>query len=477
MFKLLEKWLVLYVLVFIAGFTVLGIGLSIAFKDFFYKQQQNTMLNSAMKIENAILDAYDGKDYFNDEFILRFNLMDAYADSSILVLDKNNIIRCVSDNVDEKYVSKKYKINVPIEKVPKRETNYGWASSDFSGMFDGTKYSIIYNMHTYDDNIGTIIVGHDRGEINKSLAQGCVVILMFVLVANMIGFFLLRVFISKALSPIREMSNVTAEIAAGNLKKRIKVGEENDEVSILARNLNAMADSLEDQEQKRQEFLSSISHDLRSPLTSIMGYLQAISDGVIPEEKIPRYLNIIYSETERLNKLSNAILDLSRSKLSGSKLKYQIFNINELLETVGSNLKVKALDKNIKIEYDIQQDYIEVYADYDKIQRVIYNLLDNAIKFTHNNGKIVLKTKTLNNKAYISVIDNGIGMKKEEQARIFDRLYKADSSRGMDKTGTGLGLSIVKEFIISHNEEITVKSEYGKGSEFTFTLKTPTKAV
>ena len=244
-----------------------------------------------------------------------------------------------------------------------------------------------------------------------------------------------------------------------------------DEISILARNLNSMADSLEDQEQKRHEFISNISHDLRSPLTSIMGYLQAIIDGVIPEDKISKYLNIIYSETERLNKMSNTILDLSKNKLNGTKLKYSNFNINELLEFVAASLKVKAFDKKISIDFENISNPVIVCADYEKIQRVVYNLLDNAIKFTNKNGKITLKIEEKNDKAYISIIDNGIGMKEDEQTRVFDRLYKADSSRGMDKTGSELGLSIVKEFIKAHNEEIFVKSKIGKGSTFTFTLK------
>lgn len=331
--------------------------------------------------------------------------------------------------------------------------------------------NIVYNIIISNKKIGTIILGCDRGSINQTLLQECIVILIFVLVINIVGFFFLRIFIDRALSPIREMSTVTAEIAAGNFSKRIEIGNRMDEISILARNLNSMADSLEDQEQKRHEFISSISHDLRSPLTSIMGYLQAIIDGVIPEDKLPKYLNIIYSETERLNKMSNTILDLSKNKLNGAKLKYSSFNINELLELVASTLKVKAFDKNISIVFENTNTPVMVYADYEKIQRVIYNLLDNAIKFTNKNGKIILKTEELEQKAYISIIDNGIGMKEDEQARIFDRLYKADSSRGMDKTGSGLGLSIVKEFIKAHNEEIFVKSTLGKGSTFTFTLK------
>lgn len=471
MFKLLEKWLVVYILVFTAGFSVLGIGLSFAFKDFFYKHQQNIILNNAIRIENVLLDSYDGKNYFNNNFKTKFSLIDAYEDSSILVLDTNNIIQCVSQNVDNKFIGQKYTSAIPDTKSMKKTDNYKWITSDFSNTFDGAKYSIVYNIIISNKKIGTIILGCDRGSINQTLLQECIVILIFVLVINIVGFFFLRIFIDRALSPIREMSTVTAEIAAGNFSKRIEIGNRMDEISILARNLNSMADSLEDQEQKRHEFISSISHDLRSPLTSIMGYLQAIIDGVIPEDKLPKYLNIIYSETERLNKMSNTILDLSKNKLNGAKLKYSSFNINELLELVASTLKVKAFDKNISIVFENTNTPVMVYADYKKIQRVIYNLLDNAIKFTNKNGKIILKTEELEQKAYISIIDNGIGMKEDEQARIFDRLYKADSSRGMDKTGSGLGLSIVKEFIKAHNEEIFVKSTLGKGSTFTFTLK------
>ena len=471
MFKLLEKWLVVYILVFTAGFSVLGIGLSFAFKDFFYKQQQNIILNNAIRIENVLLDSYDGKNYFNNNFKTKFSLIDAYEDSSILVLDTNNIIQCVSQNVDNKFIGQKYTSAIPDTKSMKKTDNYKWITSDFSNTFDGAKYSIVYNIIISNKKIGTIILGCDRGSINQTLLQECIVILIFVLVINIVGFFFLRIFIDRALSPIREMSTVTAEIASGNFSKRIEIGNRMDEISILARNLNSMADSLEDQEQKRHEFISSISHDLRSPLTSIMGYLQAIIDGVIPEDKLPKYLNIIYSETERLNKMSNTILDLSKNKLNGAKLKYSNFNINELLELVASTLKVKAFDKNISIDFENTNTPVMVYADYEKIQRVIYNLLDNAIKFTNKNGKIILKAEELDQKAYISIIDNGIGVKEDEQARVFDRLYKADSSRGMDKTGSGLGLSIVKEFIKAHNEEIFVKSTLGKGSTFTFTLK------
>lgn len=470
MFKLLEKWLVLYILVFTAGFSILGIGLSFAFKDFFYKQQQSIMLNNAIRIENVLLDSYNGKNYFNNNFKTKFSLIDAYEDSSILVLDTNNIIQCVSQNIDNKYIGQKYTATLPDTKSTKKTDNYKWVTSNFSNTFDGAKYSIVYNIIISNKKIGTIILGCDRGSITKTLLQECIVILIFVLVINIVGFFFLRIFIDRALSPIREMNNVTAEISAGNFSKRIKVGNHKDEISMLARNLNSMADSLEDQEQKRHEFISSISHDLRSPLTSIMGYLQAIIDGVIPEDKIPKYLNIIYSETERLNKMSNTILDLSKNKLNGAKLKYSTFNINELLELVASTLKVKAFDKNISINFENTNTQIIVYADYEKIQRVIYNLLDNAIKFTNKNGKIILKTEEREQKAYISIIDNGIGMKENEQTRVFDRLYKADSSRGIDKTGSGLGLSIVKEFIKAHNQEIFVKSKLGKGSTFTFTL-------
>ena len=158
-----------------------------------------------------------------------------------IILDTNNIIQCVSQNVDNKFIGQKYTSTIPDTKSIKKTDNYKWVTSDFSNTFDGAKYSIVYNIIISNRKIGTIILGYDRGNINQTLLQEYIVILIFVLVINIVGFFFLRMFIDRALSPIKEISDVTAEIASGNFSKRIKIGNRMDEISILARNLNSMA--------------------------------------------------------------------------------------------------------------------------------------------------------------------------------------------------------------------------------------------
>ena len=193
-------------------------------------------------------------------------------------------------------------------------------------------------------------------------------------------------------------------------------------------------------------------------------------DDVIPENKYKHYMEIIFNETSRLNKLSNSILDLNKLDDSANVLKLSDFDINKVIDETIKLMRGKADIKGIELKSDFSQDTLMVNADLDKIRRVVVNLVDNGIKFT-NQGYVSISSKIENEKAVISVSDTGIGLSEEEQSRVFERLYKADESRGMDKSGSGLGLAIVKEFIRAHHQNVELKSEIGKGSCFTFTLE------
>ncbi|MDR1665281.1 MAG: cell wall metabolism sensor histidine kinase WalK [Clostridiales bacterium] len=272
--------------------------------------------------------------------------------------------------------------------------------------------------------------------------------------------------------PLRQMNEVAGIIAGGDFEKRIQVQSE-DETGQLAQSFNHMAESLQAQEKIRRSFIANLSHDLRSPLTSMRGFLQAIDDGTVPPEKQPYYISIVKDETERLIKLSNDILDIHRIQESDIKPALSPININGLIRKTISLFEKQALDKRLKINCTFAHETDTVKADADMIQRVLYNLIDNAIKFTEEGtGVIQIETTTLpdGNKIRVCVQDNGRGMREEEQKRIFDRFYKGDASRGEDKRGSGLGLSIVKEFIRAHGESIDIESEPGKGSLFAFTL-------
>ena len=193
-------------------------------------------------------------------------------------------------------------------------------------------------------------------------------------------------------------------------------------------------------------------------------------DGTIPEEKKEKYLNIVLEETERLTGLANNILDINKLEETNSIENFISFDINELIRRVVISFEARAISKNLDIKISFAEKETFVVADLEKTQRVVYNLIDNAIKFTEKGKRIFITTNIKNGKVFVSIKDEGCGISEEEQKRVFDRFYKTDYSRGKDKKGSGLGLSIVKDFVLSQNENIELKSKLNEGSEFIFTL-------
>ena len=223
-------------------------------------------------------------------------------------------------------------------------------------------------------------------------------------------------------------------------------------------------------EEDQRNFISNISHDFRSPLTSIKGYATAILDGTIPHELQDKYLDIIIFETERLHKLTQELLILNKNAAGASLLNKSDFDINEVIKTTAASFEMLGREKNLFIDLILTGQSMYVNADRERIQQVLYNLIDNAIKFSNPDSVLTIETTERNDKIYVSVKDKGIGISKECLPKIWDRFYKTDVSRGRDKKGTGLGLAIVKEIIQNHGETINVISTENVGTEFTFTL-------
>ncbi len=246
--------------------------------------------------------------------------------------------------------------------------------------------------------------------------------------------------------------------------------ESEDEMGYLAATLSYMASEIARSEDDQKKFVANVSHDFRSPLTSIKGYLEAMIDGTIPPEMHEKYLSILLNETERLTKLTNSLLTLNNLNTKGIMLNKSDFDINGVIRNVAASFEGTCRERTIAIELVLTGDQMYVFADVDKIQQVLYNLLDNAIKFSHHDSIIKMETTEKHNKIFVSVKDSGIGIPKDDLKLIWDRFYKSDLSRGKDKKGTGLGLSITKEIIRSHGENINVISTEGVGTEFIFSL-------
>ena len=238
----------------------------------------------------------------------------------------------------------------------------------------------------------------------------------------------------------------------------------------LSASLNYMAAQLKDMEDYQKKFIANVSHDFRSPLTSIKGYVEAIVDGTIPQELQGKYLNIILFETERLTDLTKDLLTLNEFDTKDLLLDKTNFNLHDTIKHTAASFEGTCTSKKISIELLFDPRIQNVFADRGKIQQVLYNLLDNAIKFSNPDSSIVLETTERNGKVFVSVKDSGIGIPKKSLTKVWERFYKSDLSRGKDKKGTGLGLAIVKEIIQAHGENINVISTEGVGTEFIFSL-------
>ena len=308
----------------------------------------------------------------------------------------------------------------------------------------------------------------------EKLQQSCNTLLnisyLTLVILFLLSMIILLFFTEMVYIPLRKITHATEQYAVGNFRYEFQVDSE-DEIGYLAASLAYMASEVAKSEDNQKRLVANISHDFRSPLTSIRGYLEAMLDGTIPPELHEKYLGVVLNETDRLTKLTNSLLTLNNLNTNGMILERSDFDINPVIKNTAASFEGTCREKLIAIELVLTGESMYVNADMVKIQQVLYNLVDNAIKFSHKNSSIKIETIEKSNKLLVSVKDNGIGIPKDSLKLIWDRFYKTDISRGKDKRGTGLGLSITKEIINSHNENINVISTEGVGTEFIFTLE------
>lgn len=269
--------------------------------------------------------------------------------------------------------------------------------------------------------------------------------------------------------PLSLITEAATQYASGNLDYEIPVYTQ-DEMGYLSASLNYMSAQLGDMEDYQKKIVANVSHDFRSPLTSIRGYVEAMTDGTIPPELHEKYLNIILFETERLTDLTNDLLTLNEFDTKELLLDKTRFDIQEMIKNTAASFEGVCTEKRVSIELLLLPEQTFVFADSRKIQQVLYNLIDNAIKFSENDDSVKIEVIQKGGKIFVSVKDTGIGIPKREINKIWERFYKSDASRGKDKKGTGLGLSIVREAILAHDEHINVISTEGVGTEFIFSL-------
>ena len=239
-----------------------------------------------------------------------------------------------------------------------------------------------------------------------------------------------------------------------------------------------MASELNTLEEARRSFVANVSHELRSPLTSMRGFLEAMQDGTIAQEDYAKYLDIVINENRRMTSMVNDLLDLARIESGQVVIKKEVFDINELIVRTMLTFEARVDAKKLNVELDMKPEKIAVEADPGQIAQVVRNLIDNAIKFTPEGGSLWLITKVKKKVVTVTVKDSGKGIDADSIPHLFERFYKAEKAHTPgESAGTGLGLAIVKRIIDQHDQDITVESEPGKGTSFTFTLNAAERSV
>lgn len=401
----------------------------------------------------------------NDDLYTNIKILDNYMSNIIWFINTDGtILLSTSDETDNFS-------DVPLANFD--PADFGTANymvGDFYGNFSEDMLSVSAPVTSNFETRGYVILHTPYSQIEEMQSEICQVFYMILTVTLLLSLIILLFFARSVFKPLKKIRKATKEYAKGNLEYRIEINSR-DEIGQLAASLNYMSKEIAKSDDFQRKFVANISHDFRSPLTSIKGYAQAMMDGIIEPEQYEKYLNIIVSETERLQNLTESILTLNRYDSNSLTIEKSDFDVNRIIRDTAALFEGKCKPKHISIQLLLCGQELMAFADKGKIQQVIYNLVDNAIKFSHPNSRIVIETTIRNDKIFVSVKDFGIGIPKDSLSEVWNRFYKTDLSRGKDKKGSGLGLSITREIIYAHGETIDVISTEGVGSEFVFSLE------
>ncbi|MDO4530692.1 MAG: HAMP domain-containing sensor histidine kinase [Bacillota bacterium] len=463
--SIVRKQMLLYMVTIGVMITFICGALTLVYTNHYMEEKENELIRQGEKIVNAYTEAYRSGDL--SDLSHELQILESYMEAGIVLMNREGTVMLTSPGFDDVLIGKTMVYDDLAEGVLRGEiVTHEMKRGE---VFDTPMLVVGYPVS--EGYLAGIFMCHPLPEIQASLMKMYQMSVLNLLFFSMIGIGISFLTAKYVALPLVVMNRAAKVIANGDFEQRVKI-RSNDEVGELAASFNHMAESLQAHERVQKDFIANISHDLRSPLTSMQGFLTAMLDGTIPPEKQEKYLRIVLEETQRLSRMTQGIVELSRAQSSAILLEETDFDINDLIRSNIEMLEPQLKEKQAMIRGIYASEKTMVHGDRDKISRVLQNLLGNAAKFSPVGGVIEVETTLLDKKkVLISVKDEGPGISQEDQKYIFDRFFKSDTTRNEDKIGSGIGLAIAKEFILAHGENITVKSELGKGTTFAFSLK------
>lgn len=337
--------------------------------------------------------------------------------------------------------------------------------SDYDGFYEDRVMSISFPLDYKDTVIGAIVFNRSLPEMRETVLDLLFMFMVSSLLAIALTCLIIYYQARKISKPIAMINKAAQSIAKGDFGKRVDITS-HDEIGQLASTFNFMASNIEKAQENQHRFVSDVSHELRTPMTSIAGFCEGMLDGTIPDSERNDYLEIVHDEAVRLTKLVNDMLEMSKINSQHFDIQIAPFDINNLIASSLISLESKLEDKGLDVNVDFTPDKLTVLADKDQIKRVLINLLDNAIKFSYPDTAIEIKTSILRGKANISIANTSTYIPKDELSGLFERFYKTDKSRELDRTGAGLGLFLVKNILRLHKQNITVTNEKSSAADF-----------
>lgn len=456
--------------ILLIALTLLGASFQLQVKDFLTDFTVSGLQQDATALADlASAYASDGQ-LFNPHLLLNLDVVSRVTDADAVVCDREGYILLSSDPWD---TGSQLGLQLAQDYLNKVIQNGGdTATGIIRGLYDEARFVVSEPILVGEEPVGIVIVSTPTNAISSILNRISNIFLTAAVFVVLISVLAVTAFARRESNPLRDMAKIAIAFGHGDLDARVKMdGNYSQEVEELALAFNNMASSLQKSEYQRQEFVANVSHELKTPMTTISGYVDGILDGTIPEEKRAHYLRIVSDETKRLSRLVRSMLDISQLQKEGGipDSKKMHFDLLECAGQVLITFEKKINDKGLDIQVDFPEHPVFTFANRDYVTQVIYNLIDNAVKFCPEGMILGLRIREGGGKAYVSISNQGDTIPPEELPLVFDRFHKLDKSRSQNRDGWGLGLYIVKTIVCSHGENISVSSKDGL-TEFTFTM-------
>ena len=459
-------------IILMLALVLVGTSFQALVKDYLTDTAVDNLQQNASAISNLASAYYADGSLDNREFMVNLDLIAQVSDSDAVICNASGRIILCSDALEGCTHQGKSFNRDYINKVI--ENGGDVATGMIKDLYEESRYVVskpITDAVT-GNTLGIVIVSRPVAETNAVLSKISNIFSIVSILVVLAAFIAMTFFAHRHSDPLKLLANTARSFGHGDLDARVKLDEGYpEEVQDLALAFNNMAQELQKSEYQRQEFVANVSHELKTPMTTISGYIDGILDGTIPQEKAPYYLRIVSDETKRLSRLVRSMLDISRLQDQGGipdEKKHQ-FDLEECAGQVLITFEQKINGKKLNVDVDMPEHPVYTLANQDYITQVINNLLDNAVKFCPMGGTLGLKIKEGGSKAYVSISHDGDTIPPDELPLVFDRFHKLDKSRSQNRDGWGLGLYIVKTIVCSHGENISVTSRDGK-TEFTFTM-------